>query len=242
MPTRCKDCPLHCKPLFQPQTDAETTFMQQFKRGELQVQAGTTLLLEGAASPQLYTVLKGLGLRYKTLEEGQRQVLNFAFPGDLLGLQSALMGEMSHSAVASTDMVLCVFDRGGLWDLFREQPGRGYDLTYLAAQEEHFLGDALATIGQRDALERMSWAILKLWRRAEALEMTEGDSVALPWRQQDLADALGLSLVHTNKTLARLKREGVITWQEGRLRMANRARLAELAMAEDGEIITRPLF
>ncbi|MDZ7908718.1 MAG: hypothetical protein U5N10_11185 [Gemmobacter sp.] len=68
MPTRCKDCPLHCKPLFQPQTDAETTFMQQFKRGELQVQAGTTLLLEGAASPQLYTVLKGLGLRYKTLE------------------------------------------------------------------------------------------------------------------------------------------------------------------------------
>ncbi|MDZ7908717.1 MAG: helix-turn-helix domain-containing protein [Gemmobacter sp.] len=64
-------------------------------------------------------------------------------------------------------------------------------------------------------LERMSWAILKLWRRAEALEMTEGDSVALPWRQQDLADALGLSLVHTNKTLARLKREGLVTNMAG---------------------------
>lgn len=242
MPTRCKDCPLRGKPLFQPQTAAETAFMQQFKRGELQVQAGTTLLLEGAASPQLYTVLKGLGLRYKTLEDGRRQVVNFAFPGDLLGLQSALMGEMSHSATASTDMVLCVFDRAGLWDLFRDQPARSYDLTWLAAQEEHFLGDALATVGQRDARARMAWAILKLWRRAEALEMTEGGSVALPWRQQDLADALGLSLVHTNKTLGRLKQDGVVTWQDGRLRLHDRPKLAALAMAEDGPPLQRPLF
>ena len=72
--------------------------------------------------------------------------------------------------------------------------------------------------------------------------MTTGNSTALPWRQQDLADALGLSLVHTNKTLARLKREGVVQLQGGRLQLLNRARLAELAMAEDGEIIPRPLF
>lgn len=242
MATPCTECPLHCRPLFQPQTAAETAFMQQFKRGELQVQAGTTLLLEGAASPQLYTVLKGQGLRYKTLEDGRRQVVNFVFPGDLLGLQAALMGEMSHSAEASTDMVLCVFDRARIWDLFRDQPGRGYDLTWIAAQEEHFLGDALATVGQRDALGRMAWALLKLWRRAEALQMTTGNSTALPWRQQDLADALGLSLVHTNKTLARLKREAVVQLQGGRLQVLDRARLAELAMAEDGEIITRPLF
>ena len=80
-------------------------------------------------------------------------MVNFVFAGDFLGLQSALMGEMKHTTEATTDMVLCVFDRNELWNLFRTHPGRGYDLTFLGATEEHFLGDALATLGQREAIE-----------------------------------------------------------------------------------------
>lgn len=223
-------------------SDDELAFMQRFKKGELAVEAGTQILLEGAASPQLFTVLRGLGLRSKTLENGRRQVVNFVYPGDFLGLQSALMGEMKHSTEATTDMVLCVFDRRELWNLFRTTPERGYDLTFLGATEEHFLGDALATLGQRDARERIAWALMRLWRRAEGIGLVKTNRAPLPWKQQDLADAVGLSLVHTNKTLGRLRSDKVVDWAEGELILHNRPRLAELALFDDTEAVRRPLF
>ncbi|MBC7140717.1 MAG: Crp/Fnr family transcriptional regulator, partial [Rhodobacteraceae bacterium] len=90
--TACKNCPLRNRTLFTPFTDDELVFMQSFKTGELKVDPGTTILLEGSTSPQLFTVLSGMGTRYTTLENGRRQVINFLFPGDFTGLQDGLMG------------------------------------------------------------------------------------------------------------------------------------------------------
>ena len=125
--------------------------------------------MEGSNSPQLYTVFSGMGTRYTTLENGRRQVINFLFPGDFIGLQASLMGEMKHSVESRTRMMLCVFDRSQLWQVFRTSPQRAYDLTWIAAVEEHFLGETIATLGQRDAAQRISWAFLRIEKRLRAL-------------------------------------------------------------------------
>ena len=104
MAQKCETCPLRRLDAFQDLSAEELAFMQRFKVGELVVNAGTPILLEGANSPQLYTVLSGMGTRYKTLENGRRQVINFLFPGDFSGLQASLMGEMKHSVEASTQV------------------------------------------------------------------------------------------------------------------------------------------
>ena len=194
----CQKCPLRKQPLFVPFTDEDIAFMERFKTGELTVTAGTTILMEGSNSPQLYTVFSGMGVRFKTLENGQRQVINFLFPGDFAGLQAGVMGEMKHTVEATTEMMLCVFRREDLWLLFRSQPSRAYDLTWLAAVEEHFLGETIASIGQRSGIQRMAWALLRVYQRLRSVGLGRDGSVPLPFRQQDLADALGLSLVHTN--------------------------------------------
>lgn len=216
--------------------------MQRFKSGELQVEAGTTVLMEGSSSPQLLTVLSGMGLRQKILQNGRRQVVNFVLPGDFLGLQAGLLGEMKHSVEATTDMVLCVFRRAKVWQLFRAQPERAYDLTWLAATEEHLLGEALATLGQRTAEQRVAWALLKLHAQLAALGLGRDGAVPLPFRQQDLADALGLSLVHTNRTLMRLRDRQLAWWNGGTLRLGNPDALAEIAMVEPGPPDSRPLI
>jgi len=82
--TQCKHCPLRRKSVFAPMTDEQVADMQRFKIGELTVDAGSTILLEGSNSPQLFTALHGMGLRYRHLENGERQVLNFIYPGDFL--------------------------------------------------------------------------------------------------------------------------------------------------------------
>ncbi|EYD74659.1 cAMP-binding protein [Rubellimicrobium mesophilum DSM 19309] len=243
MPTvPCRDCPLRRQPLFVPFTEEEVLFMERFKQGELRVDPGTTILMEGSNSPQLYTVLRGQGVRYKTLEDGRRQVINFLFPGDFTGLQAGLMGEMKHSVEARTPMTLCAFDRAELWQLFKEQPARAYDLTWIAAVEEHFLGETIATLGQRDAVQRVAWALLKIWQRLRAVGLERNGTVPLPFRQQDLADALGLSLVHTNKTLARLRARQLCDWSERALRVLDAPGLAALGLVEAEPPERRPLM
>lgn len=190
----------------------EVAGMQRFKVGELVVDAGTPILMEGSNSPQLFTALHGMGLRYRYLENGERQVINFVFPGDFLGLQTGLMGEMGHSVEATTKMTLCVFNRSELWSYIKADPERGFELAWLAAVEEHFLGETLTTVGQRNALQAIAWAFVRIYLRINAGGIGGDGAMRFPFKQKDLADALGLSLVHTNKTIGLLKSRQLIGW------------------------------
>lgn len=242
MHTKCENCPLRKLKLFKDMTPEELSFTRNFKVGELAVKANTPILSEGANAPQVFTALKGMGLRYKILENGNRQVIGFVLPGDFIGLQAGVMNEMTHSVEATTDMLLCVFDRSELWTLFRESPARAFDLTWIAANEERFLGEALTSLGQRSAIQRLAWALARFWRRMEASDMIKGSRAPLPYRQQDLADALGLSLVHTNKTLAKLRDRQIATWSDSVLSVPNIEKLETLGLCASEKVHVRPFI
>lgn len=242
MTTKCWNCTLRRLDAFVDMSDEEVRFTERFKTSEIVVEPRTTLLREGATSPQLYTVLNGLGLRYKMLPDGRRQVLSFLFPGDFVGLQAGVMGAMGHSVQASSRMTLCVFDRTRIWSVFQNRPDRAFDITWLAASDDGVLGEALTSVGQRTALESAAWLLVHLRRRAEALDLVDGDAMEVPWRQNDLADAMGLSLVHTNKTLARLRQMGLATWGDGRIVIPDMVALAVIAKVGPDLPEPRPLI
>ena len=113
----------------------------------------------------------------------------------------------------------------------------------MAAVEEHFLGEALASLGQRSGLSRLAWAITRIYLRMQALgQIDASGGFPLPYRQQDLADALGLSLVHTNKTLAKLRDRQLLSWNEGRMQIHDLRALADLAGADIEAEVVRPLL
>ncbi|MCX7560194.1 Crp/Fnr family transcriptional regulator [Sulfitobacter sp. F26204] len=230
MATKCEHCPLRRKDLFAKMNSSQVAEIQRFKVGEMVVDAGTPILLQGSNSPQLYTILHGMGLRYRLLSNGQRQVISFVFPGDFLGLQAGVMGEMGHSVEATTKLTLCVFDRNELWSFIKADPERGFELAWLAAIEEHFMGEALTTVGQRTAVQAIAWALVRIYLRMQASGLTNGNSIKFPFRQQDLADALGLSLVHTNKTIAGLKSKQLLGWADGEVHLHNLKKLAEIGL------------
>ncbi|MFZ3583255.1 Crp/Fnr family transcriptional regulator [Loktanella sp. DJP18] len=242
METKCTQCPLRRHDLFKKFSEQDEKAMQKFKVGELVIEAGTPVLIEGSNSPQLFTALRGMGLRYKTTLDGGRQIVNFVFPGDFIGLQAGVMGEMAHSVEASSKMTLCVFNRSELWNFFKFYPERAFDITWLAAVEEHFLGEALTSIGQRTAMEALSWALLRTFMRGERIGLVQNRSMALPFRQQDLADAMGLSLVHTNKTLSKLRDQQLADWSDGHLTINDKEKLADLAKVELNLVPQRPLM
>lgn len=228
VPTPCAKCPLRRQEIFRKFSAEELAFVQSFKSGELVVEAGTTIFSEGTNSPHLYTVLSGWAFKYKTLENGRRQVLNFAMPGDFLGLQASILDVIGHSVEALTDATLCVFPREKLWSIYEKHTGLAFDVTWLAAREESILGDYLLTVGQRRAGERIAFVLLHLFHRARQLGLTKGNAVSLPITQEHLSDTIGFSLVHTNKTLKQLRRLGAFKWTGSSFEVVDEAKLEAL--------------
>ena len=212
--TECKACPLRKLSVFRKFSSGEIEFVSTFKTGELSCDRGSTVLLEGAHSAHLYTVLKGWGFRHKLLEDGRRQILNYVLPGDLVGLQGSLTHEMQHSVEALTPMVFCVFERDRIDELFRNHPGLAYDLTWIAAREEGILDEHLLSVGRRSALERAAYLLAFLQIRARSVNAFNPSSDVIPVTQHHIADTLGLSTVHTNKTLRKLVKRGLILWRD----------------------------
>lgn len=236
-PTRCGTCLLHeLHDVFLPASEDERQAIAAFRSGTREVRAGGAIIEERERSSHLYTLYSGWAFRYKTLSDGRRQILHFLLPGDMMGLQDEFAEGHTYGVEAATDVRLCAFPREKMWGFFHAQPNMGYAITWLAAREEKMLDDALVSTGRRRAEERVAMLLLHLFRRAEHLGMTEGRRLAFPFNQQHIADALGLSLVHTNKTLRKLQRQGLHRLEGGELEILNPHALEQL-----GDYFERPV-
>jgi CRP/FNR family transcriptional regulator len=238
----CRDCTLRRCRAFRAFSPEELAFVERFKVGELSLSPGSDLLEAGNNSPHLFTVLDGWAHRYVLLEDGRRQILNFLLPGDLLGLQSSVFEAMQHSVQALTELRVCVFQRSKLWLLYEKQPGLAFDVTWLAAHEESLVDQMLTSVGRRTARERIAFLIVHLHDRLDGLERVRASSFAFPLTQQLIADALGLSLVHTNRTLKRLQAQGLIARTNGRLKICDLAALRRIAGIGDTVPPQRPML
>lgn len=229
-PRSCSDCALRRAPGVVPVTPQELRCIQDFRSSTRRVASGQAIISECHAPGKLFTLYDGWAFRYKTLADGRRQILNFLLPGDFIGLQAEFADAATHGVEALTDVHLCTFPKAGLWNLFHEHPKLGYAVTWLCASEEQLVDENLVNVGQRSATERIATLLIHLSRRAERVGLTDTDgSFAFPLTQQHIADALGLSLVHTNKTLRKLARLGLHELRDGRLRIVKADALAQLA-------------
>jgi CRP/FNR family transcriptional regulator, anaerobic regulatory protein len=238
----CEQCPLRGKPTFRQFTPEELAFVSEFKSGEMNAEPATTLYLEGTNSAHLYTLLSGWAFRYKVLPDGRRQILNFALPGDFLGLQASVLDEMQHSVETLTTAQLCVFPRDKLWTLYTQYPSLAFDLTWLGSREEQMLDEHLLSVGRRHALERVAFVLLHLYERAEDIGLANGNKIQFPLTQQHLADTLGMSLVHTNKTLKRLLDRKIVRWKDKTFEILDRDELALIASFRFNDKRPRPLI
>jgi CRP/FNR family transcriptional regulator len=241
-PAHCNQCRLRQTEAFSSVTAEELAFINELRTGTIPIDAGQDIISEQRSTGKIYTLYAGWAFRYKTLSDGRRQIMNFLLPGDLVGLQEKFADGATSGVQAATDVMVCVFPQDGLWELFRKHPSLGYDVTWLAAREENILDENLLTTGRRNAMERVAMLLLHLYRRASRVGLVVDDEVEFPFSQQHIADALGLSLVHTNKTLRRLHRLGLYEIRDGRLKVINAQALQRIADYYDKPMRQVPLL
>jgi CRP-like cAMP-binding protein len=242
MQVSCFECTLRACGPFKPVTTNELGAINEIKRDHLVLPAGSEIIRAGDDSPEIYTLYSGWAFRFKVLPEGRRQILNFLLPGDLVGLQAAMFDAAQHGVEALTEVQLCLLPRRKVWALFGEMPGLAFDVAWLGSREEGHVDENLTSAGRRTAIERTAALIVMLYKRAKALGLVTGETFLFPLTQQHIADALGLSLVHTNKTLARLRRMGMFARVNGSLTLANPRVLEKIGQYFDEEIPQRPLI
>lgn len=241
--TPCRECPLRTLPVFVNKNAGQLEFVETFKSGEITVREGEAIYLEGVDSPNLYTILDGWAIRHRTLSNGQRQILNFLLPGDFLGLQGSVSRAMEHGVEALTNVRLCVFPYEKLFSLYVAHPSLGYDLTWLASREEFVVDGNLVTAGRRNSIERIAYLLLHFYERLEELNaLRQGGRMDLPITQQHFADALGLSLVHVNKTMRKLRQTGMVSFEGRFVTVHDVKRLTALARADAPQLRRRPLI
>lgn len=242
MKVSCFECALRACGAFKPVSDVELAFINEMKRDHQALAAGSEIIAAGQEQAELYTLYAGWAFRYKTLPDGRRQILNFHLPGDLIGLQGAMFEASAYGVEALTEVEICVLPRRRVWQLFSNMAELAFDVTWLGSREQGIVDENLTSVGRRSAPERIAALIIQLYKRANTLGLVVNGAMPFPVTQQHLADALGLSLVHTNKSLAKLRRTGLFAQTNGTLLLTNPHALESLAQYFDEELPKRPLI
>jgi CRP-like cAMP-binding protein len=198
--------------------------------GEMQTAgSGGELLAEGTRLNHAQILLEGWAVRQRVLSDGRRQIFSFLLPGDIFGICPRSDGEALHATVALTSVVtapLAMLD-----DALQRAPSSasGRIVREMLSLEESLLVNQVVRLGRQSAHERLINLLLEFHDRLAAAGLAEDGSFVLPFTQEVLSDALGLSTVHTNRTLQQLRRENLIETHLSQMRLLDRARLVETA-------------
>ncbi|MGD9617568.1 MAG: Crp/Fnr family transcriptional regulator [Alphaproteobacteria bacterium] len=186
------------------------------------------LVDKGEVGVVLYRIIAGWAYRYRIGGEGCRQILDFLMPGEIIGLQAATLGVLDHSVRSLTALHVSMIDARIVGEAFRSEPNLAMRLSRHAAAEAARVDELLTVIGCSDAVGRIAYLMLSLYHRQAARAEIDPLACPFPLRRQHLADVLGLTGAHINRTLNRLREEGIATLDSQILSIRDLPRLTEL--------------
>ena len=176
----------------------------------------------------VFVVESGWAIRYRILEDGRRQIVNFMLPGACFDMMSMAYAKADHAVSAATEVTLRRIKSSDFLRAISAQPRLATAFWWVAIQEEAILREQIIRIGRRSAKERVAHLLLELNRRIAAVEGRLTDFINLPFPQALFADALGLSVVHVSRTLTKLKAEGLIATGPGGIEIVEREKMSEM--------------
>lgn len=209
-------------------SEADRAALSAVARDAREMGARRNIIREGDRPEHVHLMVDGWAARYKLLPDGARQITAFLIPGDFCDLHVSLLGEMDHSIATLTRAHVVHIPRRKIDDL-TERPAIARAFWWATLVDEAVLRNWIVNIGRRDAYEAVGHLMCELYLRMRNVGLTTEHSFELPLTQEEIADALGLTSVHVNRTLQRMRSEGLISLKRGALTIHDYGRLQEAA-------------
>ena len=197
------------------------------------IAAGTEILREGETARRAFIMQEGWAFTYKLLPDGGRQVIDFAVPGDFISLRSVLLRSSDHAS-AVTNITIAEVSVLQMMDTFHRLPRLGAAVLWAASRDEAMVVEHLVGIGRRDALARTAHFFLELRLRLQLAGLESKAGYACPLNQYLLADTLGLTAIHVNRTLRQLRERGLLTFRDGLIVFHDLPGLHQVAGYDEG--------
>jgi CRP-like cAMP-binding protein len=190
------------------------------------------LVREGQQSAECTLLLRGFAYRQKLLRDGGRQIINFLLPNEFVDLQAAVLGTADHNVQSLNRSEAAIIPRSALVDLADVRPNVRTAMWADTLIDAAIVREWVVNVGRRDSRARIAHLLCEIAVRLRNAGAA-GEMFDFPVTQEQLADATGLTPVHTNRTLQALRREGLIQLTSGSLRILNWQALREAADFDD---------
>jgi CRP-like cAMP-binding protein len=196
--------------LWHPLSDEERAALLRLPHVSRNLKAHQYIVWDGDRPQNACLLLSGFAYRHKIAGNGKRQILSLHMQGDLVDLQNSLLGVADHNVQMMTDGSVALIPVQAVIDLAFKMPGIGMAMWYETLVEGSIFREWILNVGRRDAFTAIGHLLCEFAMRAEAAEIGEAGRYELPLNQEQMADAVGLTSVHVNRTLMRLEKEGHI--------------------------------
>jgi len=187
--------------------------------------ARRNIIREGDRPDHIHLVLEGWAARYKLLPDGARQITAFLIPGDFCDLHVTILREMDHSIATLTRARVAFIARGRIETVTEEHPRLARAFWWATLVDEAVLRAWIVNTGRRDAAEAIGHLMCELYVRMRNVDLARDHRFELPLTQEEIADALGLTPVHVNRVLQRMRSDGLISFKAGLLTIHDYKRL-----------------
>jgi CRP/FNR family transcriptional regulator, anaerobic regulatory protein len=229
MLTSCQDCTLRRKACFHQLTSDELNFVTSMQRGQAELAPGRFLYKEGDKPKALYTLYEGWAAGCSALPGQTQQISEVLLPGDLLGAPASLAGRHNRSLVALTRIRYCVLDVSLIESLCRS----GGTLCYALMQSlmaHRMRREKVTTLLRRGGpLQRLAYLFADIFARLKAIGVASDTMCPFPLHRSQLAEIVGLSEVHVSRTLAAMRKDGLIEIANNILVIPEEERLVKIA-------------
>lgn len=174
-----------------------------------------------------FTLYQGWVLLYRSLSNGGRQGLRIGLPGDFLGYMPQGETKVHHSAVAISDAVLCGFKQADLHAMIDTHVALSTHITRIQSRYMSSCQSAMLGLGRKTAEQRIAYLIAELYFRLHNRHLIASREKTMPFplTQEMLGDMTGLTPVHTNRVLRKLRDEGVLEQDRQSLTLLDLERL-----------------
>ncbi len=156
-------------------------------------------------------VVQGCVSRFKTVPSGERQINSFHFDGDMVDLQSALLLVSDHGIRTHSPTTVLRIECNAILQLTLDHPEWAHAFWFDTIVDAAIFREWMLNVGRRAAVGRVGHLILEIFHKLERIGRTDQYKFTMPITQNDLADAVGLSAVHTNRSLQQLRELGMIS-------------------------------
>ena len=196
-----------------PLSDADQASLEAISGNVEIVERNQHLIREGDDPHSVFLLIEGWAFRYKVLPDGKRQIVAFLLPGDLCDVHIFILDQMDHGIAMLSRGKVVRIPRETILQVIEERPAISRALWWATLVDEAVLREWLVNIGGRNAFARTAHLLCELYVRMENVSLVSGQAMHLPLTQIDLAEALGLTPVHVNRMLKRLRSEGLVSFK-----------------------------